>query len=82
MYRFDLNGIKADYLDCLGRVCFKVADFRNGSNYLKWKVGQTAIQRIFNIVTIFFMMIWIIMLIYFFQKYRHDKITIKRRSKL
>lgn len=61
-YSVQLNGKETDYQSCEGRVCLAIQDAQPGANLLTWHIIQTPIQRTFNLVTLVFLVIWIIIL--------------------
>lgn len=63
VFKFNINGNSVGYQDCTGYVCFPKSDFKVGSNYVSWKVGQTPIETIFNVVTLAFFILWLGILI-------------------
>ncbi|MFH1601734.1 MAG: hypothetical protein ABIB61_02135 [Candidatus Shapirobacteria bacterium] len=64
IYHFQINGSdKVNYSDCEGRVCLDSQNFRQGANYLSWKIGQSPIERVFNGVSIAFFIAWIIIIV-------------------
>ncbi|MCX6705360.1 MAG: glycosyltransferase family 39 protein [Candidatus Woesebacteria bacterium] len=63
IHKIFLNGEgPLDYFDCGGRVCFEVEKTRNGENFISWKVGQSKIENTFNLVTLAFFIVWLIVL--------------------
>ncbi len=65
-YRFNTaNGEVSQYQDCRGQICILGSEFRDGENYISWQVVQTPIQRIFNFVSILFLLVWLTGLVWF-----------------
>lgn len=69
LFNFFVNGQKVYYSDCDGLTCTNTSDFKNGNNQLRWRIGQTEIEQMFNSVSMFFMIFWICIIIYTFRKY-------------
>ncbi len=63
IFDLKLNGKKVGYSDCEGRVCIDVSEFQKGDNEISWRVGQTRVEKIFNIVTLVFLGVWVFMLL-------------------
>ncbi len=70
-YNFEVNGQKADSFSCDGKNCFDISYFKTGENTLSWKIVQTPTQKMFNILTILFLIMWIILLL--INKFGKDK---------
>ena len=68
-----LNGLPAVYKDCGGRVCIGLANMNNGPNHISWKVVQTPIQSFFNKVTMFFALLWALIVAAVLTKYKPKK---------
>jgi len=61
IYRFWVNGsTEVDYYDCAGRVCLSGDYFRDGANYLTWRIKQTPLEEVFNGVALVFLAIWLV----------------------
>ncbi|QQG42214.1 MAG: hypothetical protein HYV90_02760 [Candidatus Woesebacteria bacterium] len=65
VFAFTLNGKTQVYSDCEGRVCLAVNDFIEGDNVISWNVVQSKIERLFNAVTLTFIVLWLIIIVYF-----------------
>jgi len=64
IYKLDLNGeLMRSYDECLGRVCFDKNLMRDGENFILWHVTQTPMEKIFNGVSLAFLLGWIVFLI-------------------
>ena len=63
-YKLNINGSQeTSYNECLGRVCLDQASLRDGENFISWQIVQTPIEKIFNVVTVAFLIGWILFLI-------------------
>jgi hypothetical protein len=62
IFRINVNGQEKVYQDCKGHVCLPRDDFKEGENFVSWKVGQSKIENTFNYLTLAFILIWILML--------------------
>lgn len=61
-YEFNVNGIDTkDYKDCSGFVCIDSPHLRE-VNLVSWKIVQTPIQKIFNILSLGFVALWLVLL--------------------
>ena len=54
-----INGNKVSYGDCVGKVCIKSDNLVDGENSISWSVHQTTVQKIFNAVSLGFLVVWI-----------------------
>lgn len=74
VFRFSVNGQERAYQNCKGRVCLPRDNFREGENFVSWKVGQSKIENTFNYVTLAFFLVWLIVLfIYLTGIYKNKK---------
>ncbi len=64
----NVNGIKIDYRDCQGLVCFNPDILREGTNFISWGVKQTPIQNIGNVITLITLVGWFVFVIVFYNK--------------
>lgn len=62
IYDFQINGKKAEYIDCGGRVCFDKSKIDTGENFISWKVGENTTEKAFDLISLLFVAAWIILL--------------------
>lgn len=65
VFAFALNGKTETYADCEGRVCFATDDFVEGNNEISWNIVQSNSERLFNAVSLTFIILWLIIFVYF-----------------
>src|SRR4030042_6050592 len=65
IYKLNVNGndVKT-YDECLGRVCLDRSSLKDGENFISWHIVQTPIEKVFNVVTLVFLLGWILFLIF------------------
>jgi hypothetical protein len=63
VFKFHVNGVLRDYQNCDGYVCFDKNIFNQGKNLVTWNVVQTPIEKVFNVVTVLFVLTWLLILI-------------------
>lgn len=62
-YSLKINNNYQEYDNCEGRLCFRNIDLINGENVIEWRIHQTFIQKIFNFISLFFLLGWIVFLV-------------------
>ena len=72
MYDFEINSKSVEYLDCGGRACFEISGLEEGNNIVKWRVGQTKIQKLFNGITLGFLILWIYIMMSMIFRRKND----------
>ncbi|MGB9598860.1 MAG: hypothetical protein ACPLZH_03400, partial [Minisyncoccales bacterium] len=67
-YLFNVNGKEnVSYSDCSGRVCIDAKEFRD-FNLVSWRIVQTKTQKFFNFLSLFFLILWILLITGFYKK--------------
>lgn len=59
-FEFELNGQKIDSYMCSGVNCFNIQNIKTQENTISWKVVQTPTQKLFNNLSLAFIVIWLI----------------------
>jgi len=70
IFHIKINEKDVPYEDCSGRVCVKTSDLDNGINNILWKVGETELERFFDLVSLSFFGTWVFILVYFLPKHK------------
>lgn len=48
-----------DYFNCSGRICLSNVKINEKNNLIEWKIVQTPTQKAFNLVSLFFLFLWL-----------------------
>lgn len=63
IFKITINGKKyQDYLNCKGKVCLNNIVLNKGKNVLQWRVVQTPTERLFNLISLTFVFVWLFIL--------------------
>jgi hypothetical protein len=62
IFDIDVNGNQIEYFDCQGRICLSTKSFLNGENTIAWKIVQSPIQKMSNVISLLFIFIWLTVL--------------------